>query len=216
MSRKPDLMRLLKEGGAKEDMLLACLEEDEEGRHPLEDQANSLAHKRDATGWTPLHWAAQDGFDRLASKLIQLHASVNSPDTCGATPLMVAAFNGSRGVVEALLEEPTIDVLKTNNFLSSAVHYAAQRGHAEIVALLGAARAEVDGMDKHCDTPLSWAARNGHLAAVQKLLELGADPLNDNKASDDPIELAKAAGHLDVAEAMETYVGDPELLAMST
>uniref|UniRef100_A0A7S1LGW3 Uncharacterized protein n=1 Tax=Alexandrium catenella TaxID=2925 RepID=A0A7S1LGW3_ALECA len=213
---KPDLLRLLSNGGADEDQLLACLEEDDEGRHPLDDEADAVAHKRDNSGWTPLHWAAQDGYERLASRLIDLEVGVNTADDCGATPLMVASFNGHRAIVEALLEERTVDFLKTNNFLSSAVHYAAQSGHAGVIQLLGAKRAEIDGMDRHCDTPLSWAARNGHLDAVKKLLELGADPLNDNKASDDPIELAKAAGHLEVAETMEAAVGDPELLAMST
>merc|ERR1719335_1974444 len=128
---------------------------------------------------------------------MELHVSVGAQDACGATPLMVAAYNNRRGVVEALLADRLIDVHQTNQYLSSAVHYAAKRGHAEIIHMLMEAKAEVDGHqgkgDKHGDTPLSFAAREGHTDAVRKLLEFNADPLTDNFASDDSIELAREA-----------------------
>lgn len=198
-----DLLPLLRAGDADEETLLECLKGDTRGRDPLEEKSEQAAHQRDKDGWTPLHWAAQDGHERLAEKLLELKVSTNAPDACGATPLMIACFNGQTRIVEALLQDRSTDVQQGNFFLSTALHYAAQRGHAQVIELLIEAKAKADAMDRHSDTPLSWAAQNGHLDAVKKLLELKADPLLDNNASEDPMSLAKANGFEEVAELIE-------------
>jgi ankyrin repeat protein len=203
-----DLLDLLSKGNAREEELLACLVEDEQGRDPLADRASAGAEKRDKDGWTTLHWAAQDGHSRLAQKLLQLSVAVGSQDSCGATPLMIAAFNNRRDVVEVLLEEKLVDVRQTNHYLSTALHYAAQRGNADIIDMIALKRAEVDALDKHGDTPMSWAARNGHFDAVRKFLELRADPQQDNNASNDSIEMAQEAGHIDIVELLEAHLDE--------
>mmetsp|Transcript_13893 Transcript_13893/g.30787 ORF Transcript_13893/g.30787 Transcript_13893/m.30787 type:complete len:219 (-) Transcript_13893:89-745(-) len=213
---RQDLMKLLRSGEVDEEDLLECLKDDVRGRDPLEDKADHAAHQKDKDWWTPLHWAAQDGHERLAEKLLGLRVSTNAADACGATPLMVAAFNGRTRIIEALLKDRSTDVRQTNKYLTTALHYAAQRGHAASIELLVESKAEVNALDRHSDTPLSWAARSGHLDAVKKLIEYRADPLLDNNASEDPIELAKANGHEEVAEVMEASVDDKEQLAMST
>merc|ERR1719310_266878 len=184
-------------------------------RDPLEDPAEHVAHSRGADMWTPLHWAAQDGLVRFTMKLLALGATANAADVCGATPLMIAAYNGHVGICEALLKERSTDVRQGNGFLNTAAHYAAQRGQAGCIDVLVKAKAEVDCVDKHGDSPLAWAARNGHIEAVHKLIELRADPLNDNNASEDPIELALAMGHTAVAAVLEDSVEDKDQLANS-
>eukprot|EP00927_Polykrikos_kofoidii_P025307 TRINITY_DN22766_c0_g1_i2.p1 TRINITY_DN22766_c0_g1~~TRINITY_DN22766_c0_g1_i2.p1 ORF type:complete len:213 (+),score=48.46 TRINITY_DN22766_c0_g1_i2:69-707(+) len=210
------LLDMLKKGNHGEDEILDYLQNDEEGRDHLEDRADAAAHGRDKDGWTPLHWAAQDGLERLCAKLISMHVATNSEDHCGATPLMVAAFSGQIGIVDQLMKDRLTDVQHQNQYLSTAVHYAAQRGHADVIQMLVAGKAATDSCDRHGDTPLSWAARFGHIEAVKKLCELRADPLQDNNASEDSIELAMAAGHIEAAEIMRDAVGDPELVANST
>mmetsp|Transcript_25249 Transcript_25249/g.53648 ORF Transcript_25249/g.53648 Transcript_25249/m.53648 type:complete len:214 (-) Transcript_25249:60-701(-) len=207
ISGKKDLLDLL-HNKAPENELLACLIDDVSGRDPLEDAADSQAHQRDKDRWTPLHWAASEGHERLVSKLLALHVAVNSADTCGATPLMIAAFNGHIGVVDALLQDRAIDVRQGNNYLSTAVHYAAQAGHSVCVRQLINASARVDAPDRHGDTPLGWAARYGHVDAVKMLCEMRADLLKDNNASEDPLELASAANQVDVVEVLEALVAE--------
>merc|ERR1712107_849078 len=209
-----DILTLLRKGANSEDELCALLDDDPMG-DPTEGSAEYIARLRDLDGWTPLHWASQDGLKKLLAKLLGLGATPNSADQCGATPLMIAAYNGHVSIVEALLKERSTDVRQGNTFLSTAAHYAAQRGQAACIDALVKWNAEVDCVDKHGDSPLAWAARNGHIEAVRKLVELRADPLNDNNASEDPIELAHGGGHDAVAAVMEDSVGDPELLAMS-
>ncbi|MDX1577357.1 MAG: ankyrin repeat domain-containing protein [Gemmatimonadota bacterium] len=67
----------------------------------------------------------------------------------------------------------------------SALHYAARDGHADVVAALLAAGADIDrptGGDR--STPLLLAAINGHYDLARWLLERGADP---NLASEDGV-----------------------------
>mmetsp|Transcript_50760 Transcript_50760/g.164155 ORF Transcript_50760/g.164155 Transcript_50760/m.164155 type:complete len:217 (-) Transcript_50760:50-700(-) len=215
LSGKKDLMELL-HSKAPEDECLSCLMDDVSGRDALEDAADSAAHQRDKDWWTPLHWAASEGHERLTAKLLALHVAVNSTDTCGATPLMIAAFNGRIGVVDALLQDRAIDIQQGNNYLSTAVHYAAQGGNAVCIRQLVNSLANVDAVDRHGDTPLGWAARHGHIEAVKMLCEMRADPLTDNNASEDSMELAMAANQVDIVEILEAAVDDLELTANST
>ncbi|CAJ1388903.1 unnamed protein product [Effrenium voratum] len=91
-----DLMKLLRSGEVDEDLrcamwensrqedLLECLRDGVRGRDPLEDKADHAAHQKDKDWWTPLHWAAQDGHERLAEKLLALRVS-----TAAVTKLLV-------------------------------------------------------------------------------------------------------------------------------
>ena len=54
-------------------------------------------------GWTPLHYAASKGQLGAARLLLQHKAIVNAPSPRGVTPLMMAAFAGSREMINLLL-----------------------------------------------------------------------------------------------------------------
>lgn len=56
------------------------------------------------------------------------------------------------------------------------LHWAADRGHSDVVRLLLARGATVDCRDAEGQTPLHYAASCGHVEAARALLEAGADP----------------------------------------
>eukprot|EP00040_Diaphanoeca_grandis_P014122 m.71496 g.71496 ORF g.71496 m.71496 type:complete len:293 (+) comp24355_c0_seq1:125-1003(+) len=58
----------------------------------------------DFGGWTPLHVAAQNGFDELAIELIRYGANVERKDDVNRTPLHLAATSGNAKVVRVLLD----------------------------------------------------------------------------------------------------------------
>ncbi|KAF2356382.1 Ankyrin repeat-containing domain [Trinorchestia longiramus] len=58
----------------------------------------------------------------------------------------------------------------------TGLHWAADRGHTEVVDLLLTNGAEVNARDDSGQTPLHYAASCGHVAVVSLLLQRGADP----------------------------------------
>lgn len=203
-----DLFALIRTPATRDQDLVAFLDEEQEGRDPLEDGASMRAHRRDNEGWTPLHWAASEGWQGFAERLLDMQASTNVADPCGTTPLMVAAYHGHSGVLEAIVSDHRTDPHQENAFGSVALHYAAQHGHTKCIEVLCELGCEVDKPDRHDETPLSWAARNGHKEAVVTLCDFGADPLKVNFASEDCIEFARTNGHTGIVEILEDLVSD--------
>ena len=53
-------------------------------------------------GWTPLHWAANNGHATIVEYLLTKGAEINVKDNRGRTPLHLAADNGRKDVVALL------------------------------------------------------------------------------------------------------------------
>ena len=60
---------------------------------------------QDINGWTPLHFAAQEGDFDVAKALVKKGANINIRDTNGNTPLWVATMNANDGsnIIDLLL-----------------------------------------------------------------------------------------------------------------
>lgn len=67
----------------------------------------------------------------------------------------------------------------------SVLHYAADKGNAEMVQLLIDYGANVNILDKENQSPLSFALICEHMDIIQLLLEHGGDWRFDNQDSDD-------------------------------
>ncbi|KAL8667458.1 MAG: hypothetical protein Q9202_000674 [Teloschistes flavicans] len=117
-------------------------------------------HAKSDGGWTPLHNAAEKGYEDVASLLLEWGANVNTTTSSGMTALHWCARNGHINIVKLLLKQPGIRVHRKDSFDETPMLGAAQNGHIEIVRLLSPAN---DG------TNLSTAARlacNGFQATV--------------------------------------------------
>jgi ankyrin repeat protein len=84
---------------------------------------------------------------------------------------------------------------------ATALHVAAERGHAGAVRSLAArgGQAAVDARNVINQTPLHWAAANGETAAAQELLEAGADASLKEDNGMTALELAEKRGKHEVA-----------------
>ena len=105
------------------------------------------------------------------------------------TPLMFAAIHNQLEVAQALIERGA-DV---NRKGWTPLHYAATRGHRDMMRLLLDNHAYIDSESDNGTTPLMMAAFYASPLAVKLLLEEGADPtlINHGKAS--ALDLALAA-----------------------
>lgn len=99
------------------------------------------------------------------------------------TDLLIAAWDGNLAIVKSLLDQGA-DVNVRDKHGATALLYAAQRGHVEIIqVLLAHNNVDVNAKDVADVTALMEALRSGHLAVVKLLLEHNADSMHGIKIS---------------------------------
>lgn len=123
--------------------------------------------------------AAKRGDVAAVNRLLQAGADVNQPKFVSvggnigdATALMVASFQGSLEVVQALLAAKA-DVNATMSEKKNgetALTFAVQKGDVEVVRALLAANADVNHVSSNGNSPLYVAARTANLNMVKVLL----------------------------------------------
>ena len=117
-----------------------------------------------------------------------------------------AAFMGVVEIVAAVLKMQEWDINAGDCFGSTALTWAAERGHEAVVKML-LKRAEInpDQADiKYGQTPLLWAAAHGHQEVVKMLLEqeeVNPDHM-DTKCGGTSLSWAAARGHQAVVEVL--------------
>jgi uncharacterized protein len=129
-----------------------------------------------ADGSTALHWAAHWDDVAAADALIKAGANPRASTRLGATPMSVAAENGSAAMIARLL---AAGVDANTPFLANnetALMLAARAGSVDGVRLLLDAGADIEARDSLRETTaLSWAAEKKHPDVVALLLAQGAD-----------------------------------------
>mmetsp|Transcript_97149 Transcript_97149/g.299425 ORF Transcript_97149/g.299425 Transcript_97149/m.299425 type:complete len:240 (+) Transcript_97149:63-782(+) len=118
---------------------------------------------------------------------------------CHVPDLVREAGRGNFAEVSRLLhlgEDPNGE----DDFQLTALHGAAKKGHAQIVALLLERRAKVNARAAalHGETPLHYAAKYGHAGVVRMLLRGGADPTVAAEDGRIPLQYAQGKGHAHV------------------
>ncbi len=143
--------------------------------------------------------AALRGYEAVAAFLLTHGADVNARDKTGATPMLYAALGGHRNVVDLLRAhraEFTVQdaaalgdggtvraMIEANPSLVSsrdasndtALYWAAQAGHLDVVEWLVGHHADVNSKGRGDMTPLIGAAGSGRDQVVEFLLNHGAD-----------------------------------------
>ena len=116
---------------------------------------------------------------------------VNTQNSQGETPLMLAAINNQLDLAKVLIQRGA-DVNKPG---WTPLHYAATRGHREMMRLLLDNEAYIDSESANGTTPLMMAAYYASPLAVKLLLEEGADPVLVNSANVSALDMALTKDH---------------------
>ncbi|HUQ53672.1 MAG TPA: ankyrin repeat domain-containing protein [Gammaproteobacteria bacterium] len=174
-------------------------------------------------GLTPLHEAATARNAEMLELMLDAGGDANATFGEGETVLMTAARAGDLASVRALLAHGGLPDATENWHGQTALMWAAIENHADVVAALIEAGAEVDRASTKHDwvkisysegnvpktrdlgglTALQFAARQGSAQAVETLLDAGADASKSEPQYQlTPLQLAIVNGHYTLAKRL--------------
>eukprot|EP00903_Cladosiphon_okamuranus_P007932 g7657.t1 len=164
---------------------------------------------------TALHKAAFLGSTRgVLSLLSQGSFDVDQGCEDGATPLMLASYNDSPGVVRALLDAgASVSLAKDDGI--TALFSAADSGSLAVTKMLAAAGADLEAPVVDGGTSLHVAAEEGHDAVISALVEAGADTGSRRRDGATPLYLAARTGRVEAVRVLLRAKADPLLAFMN-
>ena len=110
--------------------------------------------------------------------------------------LFNAARRGDAAAVKALLDRG-VDVNTKFRYGATALSYASDKGHLEVVKLLLERKANVNVKDTfYGATPIIWAAQKGYAKIVEALLDAGAE------GKEDALAIGASGGHLELVRML--------------
>lgn len=178
--------KLLKDARGTTPLLTACLRPG----HPK--VVKHLIHEGiDAV--TALHRTIEFGDEPTARVLIDLGVDLEAWDTrYEVNPLRCAARFGRHEIVKLLISKGVSlgDPRKSR----VALHWACERGYADIARTLLDAGTDTEIGDYRGDRALHWAAAGGHAEVVMLLLERGADKNALNDVGETPLVVCREKG----------------------
>jgi ankyrin repeat protein len=148
----------------------------------------------------------------MADALLDAGADVGLANRAGATALYLATVNGSRRMLERLLEAGERPDAVLAPTLETALHLTAKTGNADAVQLLIDRGADPNAKQVREFTPLMFAASEGHADVIRTLISAGANPAATTVPSARPerrpaggmtaLLFASRQGHIDAARAL--------------
>jgi ankyrin repeat protein len=153
-------------------------------------------------GQPALMLAMQKSSNKVAEVLLNwktTNLSISNPQS--ETPLMLAAITNQLVWAKKLIDKGA-DV---NQKGWTPLHYAATKGHIEMMRLLMEHHAHLDDESPNGTTPLMLAAHYGTPMATKLLLEEGADPRLKNQLGINALEFSRKANKLESAQYIEAF-----------
>lgn len=135
----------------------------------------------------------------LLLSLLLLFLSLTAPAAFAQVQndeLFNAARKGDAAAVKALLDRG-VDVNTKFRYGATAISYASDKGHLEVVKLLIERKANVNVKDTfYGATPIIWAAQKGHAKVVEALIAAGAE------GREDALQIGASAGQLELVKVV--------------
>jgi ankyrin repeat protein len=128
--------------------------------------------------------------------------NLNSLNQHDESPLMLAAINNQLQLAKVLIERGA-DVNKAG---WTPLHYAATKGHRDMMRLLMDHEAYIDSESENGTTPLMMAAYYASPLTVKLLLEEGADPTLVNNANVSALDMALSKDHPQSAFYIKAFI----------
>jgi ankyrin repeat protein len=176
------------------------------------DKDPTLIARRDAEfGATPLHWAALKGYESIVGLLLARGADPTAVNSAGETPLTVAERGGKTGAVQLLRpsgvnlfeavkagdvagartildRDPSLVNRPDAAFSATPLHWAALKGHVDMVNYLLSVGADQSLKNSKDETALDVARRSGRAEIVAALTNAASG------GAPAPVPAAGAAG----------------------
>ena len=148
----------------------------------------------------------------IFSLLLQSNAGINILTHNGSTPLIIASGLGHLSVVETLLVEYSNDPNFRNEIGMTALLFACQNGHYQMVEILLKNGADPYIQSISGSTALILSSQNGHQQVVELLLEKQVDPnVQNSKIGRTALIQASQQGHYQVVEILLKNGADPNI-----
>ena len=152
--------------------------------------------------WNLLHSAAKGGDVSIIEMMLSDGIEVNSKDSFGTTPLMIAATECKNQAVDFLLFKGADPSLTTNTGRNS-LHAAVEGGDVSIVETMLLHNIPLDSSDNDGITSLMIAAALNDFDTVEFLLSKGADPFSKTNEGRTALFYTAQGGHTGVVEGLD-------------
>jgi len=166
---------------------------------------NVINQIRTPSGLYPLHIASIKGHYEIVKYLVEeQNALVDIIDNEKETPLLKAAYNGHKNIVQYLkMKNANIDYKDREGWTS--LHNACSRGFLDIVQFLINSEADINCQNVTGQTPLMIASSKGYIDIVQLLIMTNVNPLLKNNLGETAYDIAAQNNEYYICAILENY-----------
>ena len=139
----------------------------------------------------PIHWAASDGQTSTIKYLLDNNVSINTQDSNGCTPVVIAAQHDKQNCC-IYLSKNGADMALCDNNGDTALHWAAYKGFGPLLGLLSHLSPQcISTHDEYGQTPMHLAALRGNVECLEYLItDCHADMNAKDKNGLTPMQLS--------------------------
>ncbi|WP_214749041.1 MULTISPECIES: ankyrin repeat domain-containing protein [unclassified Exiguobacterium] len=157
----------------------------------------------DEEGYSPLHWAIQEGYLDIVRLLIESGADLEKQNREGFSPLHIALLDNQTEIAIEIIQQGVSFEIDTDGY--NALHVVASKtGNSKILKALAREAQYINRFDGDGDgyAPLHYAAQENKVKCINVLLQAGADVNLRTVHGFTPLHTAAGEGHVKAVKAL--------------